>query len=207
MPNMKVVNMAGKEVGTIELSEKVFGRKVNEAVLHTAVRAYLMNQRQGTQSTLTRSEVSGGGRKPWKQKGTGHARQGSTRSPQWTHGGIALGPKPRSYRVNLNKSVKRAALFSALSAKVEAGEMIVVDNITATEYKTKAMTAMLTAIGAAKKSLIVLPEVNSFVIKSCQNIEGVKTTQWNTINVYDVLNCNSFVVAKDAVAKIEEVYA
>ena len=207
MPNNKVVDMAGKEVGEITLSDKVFGAEVNEAVLHTAVRAYLMNQRQGTQSTLTRSEVSGGGRKPWKQKGTGHARQGSTRSPQWTHGGIALGPKPRSYRVNLNKSVKRAALFSALSAKVEAGEMIVVDSITATEYKTKAMTAMLTAIGAAKKSLIVLPEVNSFVIKSCQNIEGVKTTQWNTINVYDVLNCDSFVVAKDAVAKIEEVYA
>ena len=199
--------MAGKEVGEIALSEKVFGAEVNEAVLHTAVRAYLMNQRQGTQSTLTRSEVSGGGRKPWKQKGTGHARQGSTRSPQWTHGGIALGPKPRSYRVNLNKSVKRAALFSALSAKVEAGEMIVVDAITATEYKTKAMTAMLTAIGAAKKSLVVLPEVNSFVIKSCANIEGVKTTQWNTINVYDILNCNSLVVAKDAVAKIEEVYA
>ena len=207
MPNIKVVDMAGKEVGEITLSDKVFGAEVNEAVLHTAVRAYLMNQRQGTQSTLTRSEVSGGGRKPWKQKGTGHARQGSTRSPQWTHGGIVFGPKPRSYRVNLNKSVKRAALFSALSAKVEAGEMIVVDNITATEYKTKAMTAMLTAIGAAKKSLIVLPEVNSFVIKSCQNIEGVKTTQWNTINVYDVLNCDSFVVAKDAVAKIEEVYA
>jgi len=207
MPNIKVVDMAGKEVGEITLSDKVFGAEVNEAVLHTAVRAYLMNQRQGTQSTLTRSEVSGGGRKPWKQKGTGHARQGSTRSPQWTHGGVALGPKPRSYRVNLNKSVKRAALFSALSAKVEAGEMIVVDSITATEYKTKAMTAMLTAIGAAKKSLIVLPEVNSFVIKSCQNIEGVKTTQWNTINVYDVLNCDSFVVAKDAVAKIEEVYA
>ena len=207
MPNMKVVNMAGKEVGTIELSAKVFGAKVNEAVLHTAVRAFLMNQRQGTQSTLTRSEVSGGGRKPWKQKGTGHARQGSTRSPQWTHGGIVFAPKPRSYRVNLNKSVKRAALFSALSAKVEAGEMIVVDAITATEYKTKAMTAMLTAIGAAKKSLVVLPEVNSFVIKSCANIEGVKTTQWNTINVYDILNCNSLVVAKDAVAKIEEVYA
>ena len=207
MPNMKVVNMAGKEVGEIALSEKVFGRKVNEAVLHTAVRAYLMNQRQGTQSTLTRSEVSGGGRKPWKQKGTGHARQGSTRSPQWTHGGIALGPKPRSYRIELNKGIKRAAMFSALSSKVAGGEMIVVDSITATEYKTKAMTAMLTAIGAAKKSLIVLPEVNSFVIKSCQNIEGVKTTQWNTINVYDVLNCDSFVVAKDAVAKIEEVYA
>ncbi len=207
MPNINVVDMAGKVVGTIALSDKVFGAEVNEAVLHTAVRAYLMNQRQGTQSTLTRTEVSGGGRKPWKQKGTGHARQGSTRSPQWTHGGIALGPKPRSYRVNLNKSVKRAALFSALSAKVEAGELIVVDAITATEYKTKAMTAMLTAIGAAKKSLVVLPEVNSFVIKSCANIEGVKTTQWNTINVYDILNCNSLVVAKDAVAKIEEVYA
>ena len=207
MPNMKVVNMAGKEVGTIELSEKVFGAKVNEAVLHTAVRAFLMNQRQGTQSTLTRSEVSGGGRKPWKQKGTGHARQGSTRSPQWTHGGIALGPKPRSYRVELNKSMKRAAMFSALSSKVAGGEMIVVDAITANEYKTKAMVAMLGAIGASKKTLIVLPEVNECVIKSCDNIEGVKTTQWNTINVYDILNCDSFVVAKDAVAKIEEVYA
>ena len=207
MPNMKVVNMAGKEVGTIELYEKVFGRKVNEAVLHTAVRAYLMNQRQGTQSTLTRSEVSGGGRKPWKQKGTGHARQGSTRSPQWVHGGIALGPKPRSYRIELNKGIKRAAMFSALSSKVAGGEMIVVDNITATEYKTKDMVKMLAAVGAAKKTLVVLPEVNSFVIKSCANIEGVKTTQWNTINVYDILNCDTLIVAKDAVAKIEEVYA
>ena len=207
MPNMKVVNMAGKEVGTIELSEKVFGRKVNEAVLHTAVRAFLMNQRQGTQSTLTRSEVSGGGRKPWKQKGTGHARQGSTRSPQWTHGGIALGPKPRSYRIELSKDIKRAALFSALSSKVAGGEMIVVDNITATEYKTKNMLGMLSAVGAAKKTLVVLPEVNNFVIKSCANIEGVKTTQWNTINVYDILNCDTLIVAQDAVAKIEEVYA
>ena len=207
MPNMKVVNMAGKEVGTIELSEKVFGRKVNEAVLHTAVRAFLMNQRQGTQSTLTRSEVSGGGRKPWKQKGTGHARQGSTRSPQWTHGGIALGPKPRSYRIELNKGIKRAALFSALSSKVAGGEMIVVDNITATEYKTKNMLGMLAAVGAAKKTLVVLPEVNDFVIKSCANIEGVKTTQWNTINVYDILNCDTLIVAQGAVAKIEEVYA
>ena len=207
MPNMKVVNMAGKEVGTIELSEKVFGRKVNEAVLHTAVRAYLMNQRQGTQSTLTRSEVSGGGRKPWKQKGTGHARQGSTRSPQWTHGGIALGPKPRSYRIELNKGIKRAAMFSALSSKVAGGEMIVVDNITANEYKTKDMVKMLSAVGAAKKTLVVLPEVNNFVIKSCANIEGVKTTQWNTINVYDILNCDTLIVAQNAVAKIEEVYA
>ena len=207
MPNMKVVDMAGKEVGEIALSETVFGAEVNEAVLHSAVRAYLMNQSQGTQSTLTRTEVSGGGRKPWKQKGTGHARQGSTRAPQWTHGGVALGPKPRSYRVTLNKRVKRAALFSALSSKVAGGEMIVVDNITATEYKTKNMVAMLEALGAAKKALIVLPEVNECVIKSCANIEGVKTTQWNTINVYDVLNCDTFIVAKDAVSKIEEVYA
>ncbi len=207
MPNMKVVNMAGKEVGEIALSEKVFGAKVNEAVLHTAVRAYLMNQRQGTQSTLTRTEVSGGGKKPWKQKGTGHARQGSTRAPQWVHGGIVFGPKPRSYRVNLNKGLKRAALFSALSSKVLDSEMVVVDAITATEYKTKAMVSMLSAIGAGKKTLVVLPEVNEFVIKSCANIEGVKTTQWNTINVYDILNCNTLVVAQDAVAKIEEVYA
>ena len=207
MPNIKVVDMAGKEVGEIALSEKVFGADVNAAVLHTAVRAYLMNQRQGTQSTLTRSEVSGGGRKPWKQKGTGHARQGSTRSPQWTHGGIALGPKPRSYRVELNKATKRAAMFSALSSKVAGGEMIVVDAITATEYKTKAMVQMLANLGAQKKALIVLPEVNGFVIKSCDNIEGVKTTQWNTINVYDILNCDTLIVAKDAVAKIEEVYA
>ena len=207
MPNMKVVDMAGKEVGEITLSEKVFGREVSEAVLHTAVRAFLMNQRQGTQSTLTRTEVSGGGKKPWKQKGTGHARQGSTRSPQWTHGGVALGPEPRSYRVTLNKATKRAALFSALSAKVQSGEMIVVDNITATEYKTKNMVAMLSALGAGKKALIVLPEVNDCVIKSCANIEGVATTQWNTINVYDILNCDSFIVDKNAVAKIEEVYA
>ena len=207
MPNIKVVNMAGQEVGELELSAKVFGASVNEAVLHTAVRAFLMNQRQGTQSTLTRSEVSGGGKKPWKQKGTGHARQGSTRSPQWTHGGIALGPKPRSYRVELNKGLKRAAMFSALSSKVANGEMVVVDKIAATEYKTKAMVSMLSALGAAKKALIVLPEVDGFVIKSCDNIEGVKTTQWNTINVYDILNCDTLIVAQDAVAKIEEVYA
>ena len=207
MPNMKVVDMAGKEVGEITLSDKVFGREVSEAVLHTAVRAFLMNQRQGTQSTLTRTEVSGGGKKPWKQKGTGHARQGSTRAPQWVHGGIALGPKPRSYRVSLNKGLKRAALFSALSSKVAGGEMIVVDAITAAEYKTKAMVGMLNAIGADKKTLVVLPEVNEFVIKSCANIEGVKTTQWNTINVYDILNCDTLIVAQGAVAKIEEVYA
>ncbi|MBR2466874.1 MAG: 50S ribosomal protein L4 [Clostridia bacterium] len=207
MPNIKVVDMAGKEVGELALSDKVFGAEVNAAVLHTAVRAYLLNQRQGTQSTLTRTEVSGGGRKPWKQKGTGHARQGSTRAPQWTHGGIALGPKPRSYHVSLNKNTKRTAMFSALSSKVAGGEMIVIDSITSTEYKTKNMVAMLAAVGAAKKTLIVLPEVDSCVIKSCANIEGVKTTQWNTINVYDILNCDTFIVAKEAVAKIEEVYA
>ena len=207
MPNMKVVDMAGKEVGEITLSDTVFGAEVNEAVLHTAVRAFLLNQRQGTQSTLTRTEVSGGGKKPWKQKGTGRARQGSTRAPQWTHGGIALGPKPRSYHVTLNKRVKRVALFSALSSKVANGEMIVVDNITMNEYKTKTIVGMLTNLGAAKKALIVLPEVNGFVIKSCDNIEGVKTTQWNTVNVYDILNCDTFIIAKDAVNKIEEVYA
>ena len=207
MPNMKVVNMAGKEVGEVTLSDKIFGREVNEAVLHTAVRAYLLNQRQGTQSTLTRTEVSGGGKKPWKQKGTGRARQGSTRAPQWTHGGVALGPKPRSYRVNLSKSIKRSALFSALSAKVQDSEMVVIDAIVANEYKTKTMVEMLAAVKAAKKTLIVLPESNSYVIKSCDNIEGVKTTQWNTLNVYDILNCDTLIVDKNAVAKIEEVYA
>ena len=207
MPNMKVVNMAGQEVGEITLSDKVFGAAVKEAVLHTAVRAYLMNQRQGTQSTLTRTEVSGGGRKPWKQKGTGHARQGSIRAPQWTHGGVALGPKPRSYRVELSKSMKRSALVSALSSKVASGEMVVIDAITANEYKTKAMVQMLGAVGAGKKSLVVLPEVDEYVIKSCANIPGVVTTQWNTINVYDILNCDTLVVAQGAVAKIEEVYA
>ena len=207
MPNMKVVDMAGKEVGEITLSDVIFGAEVNEAVLHTAVRAYLLNQRQGTQSTLTRTEVSGGGRKPWKQKGTGHARQGSTRAPQWTHGGVALGPKPRSYRVTLNKKVKRVALFSALSSKVQNSELTVVNAIEMNEFKTKTVVSMLNALGAAKKTLIVLPENNAFVIKSAANIEGVKTTQWNTINVYDILNCDTLVIAQDAVTKIEEVYA
>ncbi len=207
MPNVKVVNMAGKEVGEIALSEAVFGADVNKTVLHTAVRAYLMNQRQGTQSTLTRTEVSGGGRKPWRQKGSGRARQGSTRSPQWTHGGVALGPKPREYRVTLNKKTKRLALISALSDKVASENIIVVDNIATEEYKTKTMKAMLDAIGAAKKTLVVLPEVDAKVIKSFANIPGVKTTQYNTLNVYDVLNADTFVVAQAAVSKIEEVYA
>ncbi len=214
MANIKVVNMSGAEVGSIELSDKIFGVEPNEAVLHAAVRAYLLNQRQGTQSTLTRTEVSGGGRKPWKQKGTGRARQGSTRSPQWTHGGIALGPKPRTYRVDLNKKTKRVALFSALSAKLAASEMVVVDAITPVTnekngslFTTKGMIKMLAAVGADKKTLVVLADNTKEVIKSFANIEGVKTTQANTINVYDVLNCNTIVFAKGAVEKIEEVYA
>jgi large subunit ribosomal protein L4 len=207
MPNMKVVDMAGKEVGEITLADSVFAVEPNEVVLHSYVRAYLMNQRQGTQSTLTRTEVSGGGKKPWKQKGTGRARQGSTRAPQWTHGGVALGPKPRTYKVSINKKVKKIAAISALSAKVAAGEMIVVDKIEAAEYKTKTMVAMLSAIGASKKTLVVLPEVDAKVIKSFANIEGVKTTQASNVNVYDILNCDSFVVVSDAAKKLEEVYA
>ncbi len=207
MPNIKVVNMAGKEVGEMSLSDTVFGAEANVAVLHTAVRAYLMNQRQGTQSTLTRTEVSGGGKKPWRQKGTGRARQGSTRAPQWTHGGVALGPKPRSYKVTLNKKVKRAALFGALSSKVSENSMVVVDKIALDAYKTKSVCEFLGAVGAEKKALIVMPEVNGYVVKSAANIPGVKTALWNTINVYDVLNCDTLIVDSDAVKKIEEVYA
>ena len=207
MPNMKVMDMAGKEVGEIALSDAVFGAEVNSAVLHLAVKNYLANQRQGTQSTKTRSEVSGGGKKPWKQKGTGHARQGSTRSPQWTHGGIALGPQPRSYRFEINKKVRRIALQRAFSSKVADGDMIVVDAINATEYKTKTMAAMLKALGSEKKALVVLEENNAFAVKSLANIPGVKTALVNTLNVYDVLNCDKFIVAKAAAEKMEEVYA
>ncbi|MBQ4585775.1 MAG: 50S ribosomal protein L4 [Clostridia bacterium] len=207
MPSIKVVNMAGAEVSEITLSDVVFGADVNGAVLHAAVRAYLLNQRQGTQSTLTRSEVSGGGRKPWKQKGTGRARQGSTRSPQWTHGGIALGPKPRSYRTKLNKKVKQIAMFSALSAKVANNEMVVVDAIVAESYSTKVMVNMLTALNVGKKTLVVLDGPNDKVVKSLANIENVKVVYTNTLNVYDILNCNTIVFAQAAVQKIEEVYA
>ncbi|MBO5338635.1 MAG: 50S ribosomal protein L4 [Clostridia bacterium] len=207
MPSIKVVNMTGAEVGEIALSDVIFGAEVNKAVLHAAVRTYLLNQRQGTQSTLTRSEVSGGGRKPWRQKGTGRARQGSTRSPQWTHGGIALGPKPRSYTKKLNKKVKQIAMFSALSAKVANNEMVVVDSIVAESYKTKVMASMLTAIGAGKKALVVLDAKNDMVVKSLANIPGVKVAYTNTLNVYDILNCNTIVFAQAAVQKLEEVYA
>ena len=207
MPNVKVYDMAGNEVGDIALSDVIFGAEVNGAVLHAAVRAYLMNQRQGTQSTLTRTEVSGGGKKPWRQKGTGRARQGSTRAPQWTHGGVALGPKPRDYRLSMNKKQKKLALYSALSAKVAAGDLIVVDSIKTEGYSTKTMAAMLNAVEATRKALIVLPEIENTVIKSCANIPGVVTTQFNTVNVYDVLNADKLIIAKDAVAKLEEVYA
>ncbi len=207
MSKINVVDMAGKVVSEIELNDAVFGIEPNKTAMHSAVVNYLANQRQGTQSTLTRTEVSGGGKKPWRQKGTGHARQGSTRAPQWRHGGIALGPKPRSYKYTLNKKEKRLALLSALSSKVLENEMIVVDEIKTDEYKTKTMVDMLKAIGAQKKTLIVLPAVDSKVIKSAANIEGVKTTQANTPNVYDILNCDKFVIAKSAVEKLEEVYA
>lgn len=207
MPTISVFDMTGKEVSKMELSDAVFGIEPNAYVMHQAVVAYLANQRQGTQSTLTRTEVAGGGRKPWRQKGTGHARQGSIRAPQWTHGGVALGPKPRSYRLALNKKVKRLALKSAFSSKVLDGDMIVVDKIESTEFKTKNMVAMLSALGVTRKALVVLPEVDEKVIKSMANIPGVKTAQVGTLNVYDVLGCDKFIVAKDAVTKIEEVYA
>ena len=207
MPNVKVMDMAGKEVGEITLSDVIFGADVNEAVLHAAVRAYLLNQRQGTQSALTRSEVSGGGKKPWRQKGTGRARQGSTRSPQWTHGGIVFAPKPRSYRTARNRKVKRIALYSALSAKMAGNEIVVVDAITTDSYKTKTMVNMLKAVGAAKKTLVVLDEINEMVIKSFANIPGVKTVQANMLNVYDILNCDTFLMTKAAAGKIEEVYS
>lgn len=207
MPNLKVLDMAGKEVGDISLSDVVFGIEPNAAVLHAAVRAYLMNQRQGTQSALTRTEVSGGGKKPWRQKGTGRARQGSTRAPQWTHGGVVFAPKPRSYRVTINKKVRRLALRSALSSKVAGGEMIVINSIKSDDYKTKVMAAMLKAVGAAGKSLVVLDDGDEKATASLRNIEGVKIALPGTINTYDILDCGKFVVTEAAARKIEEVYA
>ena len=207
MPTIAVVDMAGKEIEKIELNEAVFGIEPNVAVMHDVVKNILANRRQGTQSALTRAEVSGGGKKPWRQKGTGHARQGSTRAPQWTHGGIVFAPKPRCYRYTLNKKVRRLAMLSALSSKVADNQMVVIDNIATEEYKTKNIAAMLKAVGADKKALIVLPEVDKKVIASANNIPGVKTAQVNTLNVYDILNADMFIVAKDAVSKIEEVYA
>ena len=238
MPIVKIVNMAGKEVGELTLNDKLFGADVNGAVLHAAVRTYLMNQRQGTQSTLTRTEVSGGGRKPWRQKGTGRARQGSTRSPQWTHGGIALGPKPRDYRLAMNKKTRRVALFSALSDKVANGNLVIVDNIAmeGNTPSTKVMVNMFKTFGFEKtytknyktvtveegkpvygtatreavktqSALVVLNSIDTAVIKSCNNIPNVKTTQSTTLNVYDILNAEKLVMTVDAVKKLEEVYA
>lgn len=207
MPKVTVFDMNGKAVSEMELSDAIFGIEPNEAVVHEAVVNYLANQRQGTQSTLTRAEVSGGGRKPWKQKGTGRARQGSTRAPQWVHGGIALGPKPRDYSYSLNKKVKRLALKSVFSAKALENNLIVVDKIELEGYKTKAVAEMLKALGATRKALIVMPDNNAVVVNSAKNIPGVKTASVNTLNVYDVLNCDKFIICQDAAKKIEEVYA
>ena len=236
MPNVNILDMTGKVVGEIALSDVIFGAEVNGAVLHAAVRTYLMNQRQGTQSTLTRTEVSGGGKKPWRQKGTGRARQGSTRAPQWTHGGIALGPKPRDYRISLNKKTKRVALYSALSAKVAAGELIVVDEIKFDGFKTATAAKMLCDLGCkknvekkfktitivdgervsekkvrtaevAEKALVVTAEVDKAIVKSFANIPTAKTTLAHTINVYEILEAEKVVMTKAAVEKIQEVFA
>ena len=207
MANITVVDMAGKNVGEITLSDAIFGIEPNAVVMHEAVVNYLANQRQGTQSTLTRTEVSGGGKKPWRQKGTGHARQGSTRAPQWRHGGIVHAPKPRDYSYVINKKERRLALKSALSDKVATGSLIVLDALTVDTYSTKTVAGCLKAIGAAKKTLIVLENNDGVVVKSAANIAGVKTAQYNTINTYDIVNADSLVIVKNAVAKIEEVYA
>ena len=199
--------MAGASVGEIELSESIFGIEPNQYAVHEVVKNFLANQRQGTQSTLTRTEVRGGGRKPWRQKGTGHARQGSIRAPQWYHGGVALGPKPRDYRYSLNKKVKRLALKSVFSSKVLENNLVVVDNIVVDEFKTKTVVAMLNALKVEGKALIIAAEKNEKLIKSASNIPGVKTALTNTINVYDMVNAGKLVIAKDAIAKIEEVYA
>ena len=207
MAKLAVLDKTGKKVSDIELKDEIFAIEPNKSAMHLVVVNSLANQRQGTQSTLTRSEVSGGGKKPWKQKGTGRARQGSTRAPQWTHGGIALGPKPRDYGFDVNKKVRRLAMKSALSSKVAADEMIVVDDFSMDAIKTKEMANILSAVKAGKKTLIVLPEKNDVLYKSARNIEGTNVSLVNTLNVYDILNCNTIVVLKDAVAKIEEVYA
>jgi large subunit ribosomal protein L4 len=207
MPKMDILNMSGEKVSELELNESIFAIEPNMSAMHIAVVNYLANQRQGTQSTRTRSEVSGGGKKPWRQKGTGRARQGSTRSPQWYHGGIALGPKPRSYRFTINKKVKALAMKSALSSKVAANELLVLDEIKLDAIKTKEIVKMLAALSAAKKTLIVVPEKDEIIYRSARNIEGVKVAPVNAICVYDILNADTMIVAKDAVSKIEEVYA
>ena len=207
MSQIAVVDMTGNKVADTELNDAIFGIEPNKALMHAMVVNFLANQRQGTQSTLTRTEVRGGGRKPWRQKGTGHARQGSIRAPQWVHGGIALGPKPRDYSYSLNKKERRLAMKSAFSTKVIDNNMIVVNEIETKEYKTKVMVDMLKAIGAEGKALIVTADVDNKVVKSAANIPGVKTATVNTLNVYDILNYDKFIVSSEAVKKIEEVYA
>ena len=207
MPKAIVVNMSGTKVGEVELSEAVFGIEPNQSVVHDVVKNHLANCRQGTQSALTRAEVSGGGKKPWRQKGTGHARQGSTRAPQWTHGGIVFAPKPRSYSYVLNKKVKRLAMKSALSAKAAAGEIIVIDSIKMDSIKTKDFRAFLNAVKADGKSLVVTPAKDEVIVKSARNIPGVVTSMANLINVYDILNAKYLVLDKEALTVIEEVFA
>ena len=207
MANVTVYNMEGKEVGTVELSDAVFGVEVNEHLVHMAVLQQLANNRQGTQKAKTRSEVSGGGRKPWRQKGTGHARQGSTRAPQWTGGGVVFAPVPRDYSFKMNKKEKRAALKSVLSDKVATSKLIVLDELKLDEIKTKKFQAVLTNLKVEEKALVVLGEKDDVVIKSANNLPFVQTALPNTINVYDVLKAGTLILTKDAVAKIEEVYA
>ena len=207
MSAIKVLNMAGAEVGTVELNDSIFGIEPNTAVVHEVVKNHLANCRQGTQSALTRAEVSGGGKKPWRQKGTGHARQGSTRAPQWTHGGVVFAPKPRSYSYVLNKKVKRLAMKSALSAKAAAGEIIVIDSIKLDSIKTKDFRAFLNAVKADDKSLVVTPAKDEVIIKSARNIPGVQTSMANLINVYDILKAKYLVLDKEALTVIEEVFA
>ena len=206
MPKANVFNMAGQQVGEIELSEAVFGIEPNQAVVHEVVKNHLANCRQGTQSALTRAEVSGGGKKPWRQKGTGHARQGSTRAPQWTHGGIVFAPKPRDYSYTLNKKVKRLALKSALSAKAAEGAIVVVDELKLDAIKTKPVKQFLDAAGVTK-AVVITPEVNDIVVKSARNIPGVVTTTAKILSVYDIVNAKQLVIDKAALAIIEEVYA
>ena len=206
MANAKLFNMAGQQVGEIELSEAVFGIEPNQAVVHEVVKNHLANRRQGTQSALTRAEVSGGGKKPWRQKGTGHARQGSTRAPQWTHGGIAFAPKPRDYSYELNKKVKRLALKSALSAKAAEGAIVVVDGLELAEIKTKTMQGFLNSVNATK-AMVITPEVNEKVVLSARNIPGVITTTAKILSVYDIVNAKQLVIDKAALAIIEEVFA
>ena len=207
MSTVKVLNMAGAEVGTVELNDAIFGIEPNEAVVHEVVKNHLANCRQGTQSALTRAEVSGGGKKPWRQKGTGHARQGSTRAPQWTHGGIVFAPKPRSYRYVLNKKVRRLALKSVLSAKAAEGSLVVIDSIKQDAIKTADFRKFLSAVKADGKALVVTPAVDEIVVKSARNLPGVLTTPAAQLNVYDIVNAKYLVVDQAALAKIEEVYA